>query len=302
MKVYCLKILILIMVILAASSVNGKKIIGLSGTVITLPFHPKRIVSLAPSITECLFEIGAGDRIVGVTQFCNYPKQVKDLPKVGTYISPSIEKILALKPDLCIGTKDGNPKSIIFKLKKLGIKVFVVDPRDMESLFSTMIVLGEIVGCEKQAKIVVERLKKEVLLVQKRASLYINPPRVFFQIGVDPMVTVGKNTLIDNLIKIAGGVNIFENFKGYPRISVEQVMAFNPDIIIITSMVHSEHNLNNLKKFWEKYKDINAVKYSNVYVVNSDFFNRPSPRAIEGLKLLSIIIEKSFKKIMPKKN
>ena len=197
---------------------------------------------------------------------------------------------------MCIGTKDGNPKRIVFKLKKLGIKVFIVDPRDIESLFATMVVLGEIVGCEKQAKRVVERLKKEVLLVQKRASLYINPPRVFFQIGVDPMVTVGKNTLIDNLITVAGGVNIFKNFKGYPRISVEQVMALNPDIIIITSMVHSEYKLNNLTQFWQKYKEINAVKYSNVYVVNSDFFNRPSPRAIEGLKLLSMIIEKSFKK------
>ncbi|WP_461834805.1 ABC transporter substrate-binding protein [Desulfothermus sp.] len=302
MKEYCFKILILMMGILVTSSANGKKIIGLSGTVITVPFYPKRIVSLAPSITECLFEIGAGDRVVGVTQFCNYPEQVKRLPKVGSYISPSIEKILALKPDLCIATKDGNPKHIVFKLKEIGIKVFVVDPRDIESLFSTMLVLGEIVGCEKQAKAVVERLKKDVLLVQKRASLYINPPKVFFQIGVDPMVTVGKNTLIDNLIKVAGGVNIFKNLKGYPRISVEQVIGLNPDIIIITSMVHSEHNLNNLKQFWEKYKEINAVKYSNVFVVNSDFFNRPSPRAIQGLKLLSMIFEKALKKIVNEKN
>ncbi|GAB6888055.1 ABC transporter substrate-binding protein [Desulfothermus okinawensis JCM 13304] len=274
-----------------------EQIKDISGTTIKLPFYPKRIVSLAPSITECLFAIGAGDRVVGVTQFSNYPQEVKRLPKVGSYIYPSIEKILSLKPDLILATKDGNPRHIVLKLRNIGIKVFVVDPRDIHSLFSTMLVLGKLVGCEKKAKSTVDRLRKEVDSITQKGKLFKYPPKVFFQIGIDPMVTVGRNTLIDNLIKIAGGKNIFGSFHGYPRISVEQVIGLNPDIIIITSMVHSASNLNRLKSLWEKYKEIDAVKYSNVFVVNSDFFNRPAPRAIKGLKLLSMIFEKAVNKI-----
>lgn len=137
-----------------------EQIKDISGTTIKLPFYPKRIVSLAPSITECLFAIGAGDRVVGVTQFSNYPQEVKRLPKVGSYIYPSIEKILSLKPDLILATKDGNPRHIVLKLRNIGIKVFVVDPRDIHSLFSTMLVLGKLVGCEKKGQINGGQIKK----------------------------------------------------------------------------------------------------------------------------------------------
>ncbi len=281
----------IVAVILFFSAVRAEQIRDIVGNTIEVPPYPQRIVSLAPSITECLFAIGAGFKVVGVTQFSNYPPSVQKLPKVGSYIYPSIEKIVALNPDLCVVTKDGNPRGVVYKLMSMGIKIFVVDPRDVNSLFNTMLVLGKVMGLEDAAKKEVLKLNKELEEVRKKARLFSKKPRVFFQIGVSPMVTVGKNTLIDDLISIAGGENIFGNYRGYPKISVEQVMGLNPDVIIITSMVHSRPNLENLKEFWLQYREIKAVKYKNIFVVNSDLFNRPSPRAIKGLKLLSTILE-----------
>ncbi len=291
MRNLCLCILTLFCL---TSMAQCMEVTDLAGDKISVPPYPKRVVSLAPSITECLFAIGCGDRVVGVTMFSNYPKQVQSLPKVGSYIRPNIEKILALRPDLCLVTKDGNPKDLVYKIKQLGIKIFVVDPKDINSLFNTMLILGKLLGVEKNSKKIVKKLKNQVETIKKKARSFPVHPRVFFQIGIEPMVSVGKETLINDMISLAGGINIFKDFPQYPRISVEQVMAGNPDIIIITSMVHSQPNLNRLKKFWMKYKEISAVKHGNIFVVNSDFFNRPSPRAIKGLKLLFLIFQKSI--------
>jgi len=280
-----------------ANPVQGLELTDLAGNRIVVPPYPKRIVSLAPSITESLFAIGCGEKVVGVTTFSNYPEEVKHLPKVGSYIRPSIEKIMALRPDLCLVTKDGNPKDLVYRLKSLGINIFAVDPKDINSLFNTMLTLGKLLGKEDYAKKVVLKLQKEVSIIVKKSKNFSKRPRVFFQIGIDPMVSVGGKTLIDNMIFLAGGINIFKETVRYPRISVEQVLAKDPEIIIITSMVHSRPNLERLKRFWLKYEEISAVKYGNVFVVNSDFFNRPSPRAVEGLKLLFMIFNKAQKKI-----
>ncbi len=279
------------MCLLAVSS-GAFKIEDIAGNVLEVPPYPARIVSLAPSITECLFAIGCGKKVVGVTLFSNYPPEVKKLPRVGSYIQPNIEKILSLRPDLCLATKDGNPRSLVMKLKDVGVEVFVVDPRDIASLFNTMLMLGEMTGCYSRARKVVDRLKREVKTIGQRARSFSPKPRVFFQIGIDPMVTVGSHTLIDNLISLAGGINVFKGRLSYPRISVEQVIAREPDIIVITSMVNSRPNLDKLKDFWFHYREIPAVKKGNVFVVNSDYFNRPSPRAIEGLKILSRLFER----------
>ncbi len=280
------------MMCLLALPATAIEIEDIAGNVLKVPPYPRRIVSLAPSITECLFSIGCGDRVVGVTLFSDYPPQVKKLPRVGSYIQPNIEKILALRPDLCLATKDGNPRSLVMKLKEVGVDVFVVDPRDIDSLFDTMLVLGRLTGCYIKALEVVNRLKKQVKEVEKRSRTFFRHPRVFFQIGVDPMVTVGSHTLIDNLITLAGGINIFSGRFSYPRVSVEQVIARQPDIIVITSMVNSRPNLQRLKEFWFQYGEIPAVKKGNIFVVNSDYFNRPSPRAVEGLRILSKLFEK----------
>ncbi|MFO7985217.1 MAG: cobalamin-binding protein [Desulfatiglandaceae bacterium] len=259
------------------------------GRHVTVPDTPKRVVSLAPSITEIVFALHREDCLVGVTQFSDFPPEANDLPSVGSYINLDLERIVALKPDLCLGTKDGNPKAVIQRLQALDIPVYVVDPKNLNAVMDTLLDIGKILNASPRAEATVASMRSRIKSVTSRVATTTHRPRVFFQIGITPIVSVGTPTFIHQLIVLAGGENVAQGPTAYPRFSREQVLALAPDVLIITSMARGER-FKRVKTSWSKWSDLPAVRKHNVFVVESNLFDRASPRLVDALEHLARLI------------
>jgi iron complex transport system substrate-binding protein len=271
-----------------AGAVGGVTLTDEAGREVRVPDRSDRIVSLAPSITEILFGLGAGVRVVGVTQYSNYPPEAARLPKVGSYVNLSLEKILALRPDLVIGIRDGNPKAVIDRLTDLGVPCYIVDPQSLDGVVATVRNIGRAVGRDRAADQIAGQMASRIREVERRVAGLANP-RVFYQIGVDPIVSAGRGTFPDILIEAAGGKNVAGAMGAYPQLNVEQVLVDRPEIIIVTSMAR-EYDFERVKGFWGRWPDLPAVAARRIYVVDSDLMDRPSPRIVEGLETLARLI------------
>jgi iron complex transport system substrate-binding protein len=271
-----------------AGAVRAVTLTDEAGREVRVPDRSGRIVSLAPSITEILFAIGAGPRVVGVTQYSNYPPEAARLPKVGSYVNLSLEKILALRPDLVIGIRDGNPKAVIDRLTELGVPCYIVDPKSLDGVITTVQNIGRAVGREPVAAKIAGQMASRIREVE-RGVAGIARPRVFYQIGVEPIVSAGQGTFPNILIDTAGGKNVAADMAAYPQLNVEQVLVARPEIIIVTSMTR-EYDFERVKAFWGRWRDLPAVAAERIYVVDSDLMDRPSPRIVEGLETLARLI------------
>lgn len=259
------------------------------GRRVNVPEDPQRIVSLAPSITEIIFELDRSDRLKGVTQFSDYPQEARKFPKVGSYVHLDAERIVALNPDLCIAVKDGNPKAVIHKLEKLNIPVYAVDPRDLGSVLSTVMEIGRLLDAEKKAREISDEMNARIEGVKAVVARAHEKPGVFFQIGISPIVSVGTDTFLHELIVMAGGRNLTAGPVPYPRYSKEQVLGLAPEIFIITSMARGEV-FERVKAEWSRWPDMPAVKNGRILLVNSDLFDRASTRLVDGLELMARLI------------
>lgn len=265
------------------------------GREIRVPDDPKRIIALAPSITEIIFALGQQDRLKGTTQFSNYPAEAAKLPKVGSYVRLDLERIVALNPDLCIAIKDGNPKGIIDRLQSLNIPVFAVNPRNLESMIQTIQKIGSILNASQKANTLVKDMRSRIQQVDALVSRIDRRPRVFIQIGISPIISAGTNTFIHELIVRAGGLNVAAGNRAYPHFSREQVLALAPDVLIITSMARSGA-FEKAKADWNRLSHMPAVREKRIYTVNSDVFDRPSPRLLDALEILTRLLHpKLFK-------
>lgn len=253
---------------------------------VDLPLPPRRIVSLAPNITEILYYLGLGDRVAGVTQYSSYPPEAMRKPKVGSYIRVNAEKIIELKPDLVLGTMDGNSSQTIDLLEQAGIPVYVVNPRSVRETIATIARIGDLAGIKAKgiqaADLLTGRLEK---IVRKTAAL--ERPTVFLQINVRPIMTVNSRTIHNDVIRLAGGLNMTGDLPiTYPRISREEVLAGKPDVIIISSMERGGR-FEKARQEWLKWPSIPAVRNRKVYLIDSDLIDRPSPRIIRGLEIMA---------------
>jgi len=215
---------------------SAKKCTDQLGRVIEVPEDLNRIVSLAPSLTECMFALEQGNKLIGVTKFSDHPLKAKQIPKVGSYVNLDLEKIVSLKPDLCLATKDGNPIDVIKRLEDLGIPVYAFDPRDLKTVMKTIKELGQVLKAQEKAEHIVHNMDQRIKKVQSKVARCDNRPRVFFQIGISPIVSVGSKTFIHELISLAGGTNVVSATVAYPRFSREEVLVMSQDIIVINSM------------------------------------------------------------------
>ncbi len=259
------------------------------GRKVEVPGSPGRIISLAPNITEILFALGLENQIAGVTNFCDYPAGVTNKPRIGGFVNPDMERVVSLKPDLVIATRDGNQAGAIQRMEELGFAVYLVDPKGFNGVVSTIRNIGEVTGRREESKAITEKMikRKEGIL---RLTQSLPRPRVFFQIGNAPIVTVGKGTLADDLIRMAGGRSISENESvNYPLYSIENVISKAPEIIIMTSM-EGNREYANLAKRWQRWGTIPAVKKNAIHVIDSNLVDRPSPRVVDGLEALLRII------------
>ncbi|MBS3732821.1 MAG: cobalamin-binding protein [Desulfobacterales bacterium] len=260
-----------------------------AGRQVDVPENPIRVVSLAPSITEIVFAVDRGDRLVGVTEYSNYPQNAREIPSVGSYVYLDLEKIFSLEPDLCIAIKDGNPIGVIRRLQELDIPVFAVNPRDLESVMTSLSDIGALLGTKKKADEVVADMKTRIKRVRQKVDEISRRPGVFFQIGISPIVSAGTDTFIHELIVEAGGRNLAADNTGYPRYTTEEVLALAPEIIVVTSMARAQMFDKVLKKY-QKWEDLPAVAHNRIYLVNSDLVDRPSPRLVKGLEKLTRLI------------
>lgn len=280
---------VLLFLIPSASTAGQKFIVDEVARRVLTPGNPKRIVSLAPSITETLFALGLNEEIVGATNYCDYPVEALEKPRIGGFVNPSIEKIIALGPDLVIATDDGNRREVIDRLTGLGIAVFVTYPKNFNEILLTIENLGAITGRKREASRIVEKIserRKEIINLTKD----LERPKVFFQVGNFPLMTIGRDTFANDLIKYAGGLSISRDEPTpYPTYSIEQVLMKEPDIVIIASM-NPKRGCQGLMRSWAKWANIPAVRRGKVFVIESDLVDRPSPRIIEGLEELARII------------
>ncbi len=259
------------------------------GREIRVPDDPKRVVALAPSITEIIFALGQQDRLKGTTQYSNYPAEAAPLPKVGSYVRLDLERIVALNPDLCIAIKDGNPKAIIDRLQSLNIPVFAVNPRNLESLLQTIQRIGGILNASARAKTLVADMRNRMQQVDDLVASVDRRPRVFIQIGISPIISAGSNTFIHELIVRAGGINVAAGNSAYPHFSREQVLTLAPDVLIITTMARSGA-FEKARADWNRLSHMPAVVKKRIYTVNSDVFDRPSPRLLDALEMLTRLL------------
>jgi len=164
-----------------------------TGEKMNIPDSPQRVLALAPSLTEMIFSLGAGSKLVGATQFSNFPPAAKKLPRVGSYVQLDVERIVALQPDLCLAIKDGNPRRAVDAVKSLGIPVFAVNPRSIKQVMETLVILGELLHTQKQAEQLASELQKRIDTVRNRIAGCREKPGVFFQIAAQPLISAGKN-------------------------------------------------------------------------------------------------------------
>ena len=268
------------------------------GRKVEISGNPQRVVAFAPSIVEIIYALGQGHRLKGATVFSNYPPAARKLPRIGTYVHLDLERIVALRPDLCIATRDGNPRAVIDRLTSLKIPVFVVDPRDLYTVAQTISEIGSILHASEAAERIVNNLLFRVQQVRNLVAGVTNRPLVFFQIGVKPIISVGTDTFIHELIELAGGRNAAAGPIAYPRYSREQVIGLSPEVIIVTTM-EQQAVFEKVKKDWQQWKHLPAAKHNRIYLVDSDVFDRPSPRLVNGLEQLVILLHPGLKEELP---
>ncbi|MBU0547576.1 MAG: cobalamin-binding protein [Candidatus Omnitrophica bacterium] len=243
-----------------------------------------RYISLAPSTTEILFALGLNEEIVGVSTYCNYPNQAKNKAKVGNFSSPNIEKIISLKSDyiFCTGLEQA---PVIAQLRKLNFNVYVADPVSIVELFKTIKEIGEITHKTKAASVLIEEMESEIEEVTFKVSSIPQEEKVkvFVEIWHEPLMTAAKGSFVDELITLAGGINIAHDLiRPYCNFSAEKVINFNPQCIILAYM-DKELPLRLVKQRfgWDK---IDAVKNERVFNdIDPDILLRPGPRITRGL-------------------
>lgn len=264
------------------------------GRRLTINNAPRHIVSLAPGITEILYALNLEAKIAGVTSFCNWPREARQKPQIGGFINPSIEKIVSLQPDLILATVDGNRKDIIQQLERLGLAVYVTNPQDVKGIMGSILHIGEITSEKKNARALVGRLQKRLDNITEQTQKKIKP-RIFFQIGLDPVITAGQNTFINEMISLAGGINIAaSDMARYPRYSAEGILSGAPDIILFAPMAN-DSEFTAVKKFWQKFPEIPAVKKNKIYPIETDLISRASPRIIDAVEKMALIFHPEIK-------
>lgn len=254
---------------------------------------PKRIVSLSPNLTQVIYALGDLDSVVGVTVYDEFPLEVVDLPKVGGWINPNYEAILALKPDLVVIMKD---QDISFgdKLRELGLKTFTAKSNDsISDILQSITDLGQMLGKEEQAQKLTGHIKNNLDQINEK-NKNSNKKSVLLVVGRNPgsledIYVIGTNNYINELIELAGGENIIKNERNALKITKESIFSLNPEVIIEINHLKSDREAQILE-IWKSLKQVDAVKNNQVYVLSSKVLLHPSQRIVEGAQILVDIL------------
>lgn len=249
---------------------------------------PTRIVSLAPSVTEILFAIGLQEQIVGVTEFCDYPPEAKQKPKVG-YTHPNIEVIVSLQPDLVLAPRSFLRADLLVKLEQLKIPTFIVDPETFEEIPSRIQLIGRMVDRSASADAVAKAMRERIAAIRSKTE-GLPRVRVLYVLNSQPLITVGPGSFIHQVIGLAGGINIASNVSvPYPRLNMEAVLKEDPEFIVFP-IGKTDAIPPGDQQLWRQWISLSAVKQGQLHQLPSDLLNRPGPRVVEGLERLARIL------------
>lgn len=248
--------------------------------------YPARIISMAPSITEVIFALGLGDRVVGVSDFCDYPPEAFEKPKIGGVVNPNMEAVVALDPDLVIALPNVTHESLFRSLRQLGIKVLTLRNDALEDLIETIRAIGEETSTQAEAEAMIGELNGKFSAIRLKVA---DAPRrrVMFIVGIDPLFVAGKGTFIDELIEIAGGTNIAgDSAAKYPMIGIEEVVSKAPEVIIYTSLNFelTPEQEAKAKELWSVYPSIPAVRNGRIHGLVADYVTLAGPRLVIGVE------------------
>jgi iron complex transport system substrate-binding protein len=262
-------------------------IVDLTGREVRLAAPPERIVSLVPSVTEILFAIGAADRLVGVTDYCDFPPAARAKPRVGGMVSPSLETIVALRPDLVIATTEGSREEVFTQLTRLGVPVYLVAAHRLADVEVVIRRLAELTGSRLAATRVLADLGRRIGAV--REAVGSRPQRrVLYVVWPEPLVVPGHQTLVTELIGLAGGSNITaEAAHGYARVSLEAVAAGDPEVILLARHGTGAGPADGA---WRRLANVAAVRSGRIHAVDGNLTHRYGPRIVDGLETLARLI------------
>ncbi len=243
----------------------------------------KKIISLAPSATESLYELGIDKELIANTIYCSNGNFKKE--KIGTVTEPNIEKIISLNPDLIVATKEGNYKTVVDKLVRLKLTIYVMEPySNFEDICNNFQELADFLDKSDTAKEIITDVKEEILSLSDKKETS-KKEKIFWEVGANPIFTVGNKSFVNEYNKYINGINVFDNIDmRYPNISIESVIERNPDIIMLVNM--GDVSEQEIAK-WKKYKNITAIKNNKIYLLEADDIFTPTPKKfLNGIKIL----------------
>lgn len=269
-----------VLAVATAPSLAGPSVVDDSGERIALAEPARRIVSLAPHVTELLHAAGAGERLVAAVSYSDYPQAARALPRVGSYDHLDIEAILAHEPDLVVGWESGNPGGQLARLRELGLTLYVNESRRLEDIARSVERLGTLAGTEDVAGEAAGAFRER--LAQLRARHAGRPALdVFYQIWNDPLMTVNEDHVIADVIRGCGGRNVFADLPALaPRVSVEAVLERDPEVIIASGMDDSRPGWLDA---WRDWPELDAVRRDHLFFIPPDVLQRHTPRILEGM-------------------
>ena len=252
-----------------------------AGRRVSIPAKVDRVVSLAPNLTEIVFAVGAGNRLVGRTSYCDYPAEAKGVAEVGDTLHPSLERIIALKPQVVLVSTASQLEVFTQQLKGQNIAVFVTDPHDLEGVFRSIERIGQIVGEKDKANLLVQRLRERTSTVEQAVKPK-QPVKVFYQVSGEPLYTAGHDSFVTDLMRRAGAASVTADVPGaWPKYSNESALAARPEAIILPT--GGSMGAAN-EKVAEALRQSPAVLQGRVYKINDDHLARPGPRSVDGLE------------------
>jgi len=268
-----------------------------TGTTVAADATPVKIISLAPSNTEILASLDLLNNTVGITDACDYPPEVKKIPRVGGDAFISIERVAAAQPDLILAS-DITPKATVQRLRDLGLTVIVLAPRNLSQVIEAIRLVGSVTGSENRAQAIAESMAAHINN-NSSDTPSINRPTIAHILWHEPIMVSGNNTLQNDVIVHAGGSNAFGDQAGWYTTSLETLLAKNPDIIIVNDIGNDQTtSLINVLLTSPKFSSLSAVKRHHVYAVDPDIISRPGPRIVEGLEQVREVIN-NFKETAP---
>ena len=280
--------LLLVLVLMLAQPAAALTVTDQTGRRLELPGPPARIISLVPSVTEILFTIGAQGRLVGRTDFCDYPAEARRKPSVGGMLAPSLEGIVALRPDLVVATPAGNRHETFEQLARLNIPVFLVNPTSVSDVMGVLAELGRLTERTEAADRAVAAMRDRIDAVTARVAGR-SRPRVLYVLWPDPLIVPGRGALVSQLIALAGGDSVTtDGGQDYPRYSMEAALARNPEVIILAS--HGSERSPLVRDKWERFGQVPAIAAGRLYTMDGNLMHRYGPRMVDGLERLARFI------------